>query len=303
MVSREEEAEINEIKGKILSDEKFVEAALIELFARQTLDEQLEKQTKHLNFVGFDKADGYILADLSAWILNGNHLSDQFLAEAKARLSKYAKQLNGYENVHQLMSGHLPSEQLIAQCRPSLNVAQIDPSFNLSTFIEYKQKQREDARKERARAKRQEAKKKKLLETCTVVSGTIKELRPKSLKVLVTEYNAECWIPKFAIKAPYREDIGILQEFVVRNDIIEEKKAYLARQTARQTARPTTQQLEGTIVEARPKALKVKINEQEYWFPKFAIKSAYNESSRELQAFSIQRDILIQKGLARESDG
>lgn len=79
-------------------DTRLIERAIVELWKRQTADEQISKDTSHSNGMGFTGADAFILTAFAEWIQKchkpeGQKLSPKQLAIATKKLPKYAGQL------------------------------------------------------------------------------------------------------------------------------------------------------------------------------------------------------------------
>lgn len=80
--------------SKLLStDNKAVERAIVCIFNRQTLDEQLTKTTRHKNNRGFSSSDARKGTYMAKWIISGKHFSGQWLIDARKMSFKYIGQL------------------------------------------------------------------------------------------------------------------------------------------------------------------------------------------------------------------
>jgi hypothetical protein len=82
-----------EIKHKLETDQKWLERAIVAIYNKQTADEKNSEETKYHNGVGFSGADAHLLTYCAHWILSGKSLSGKYLALAKKKMVKYAKQL------------------------------------------------------------------------------------------------------------------------------------------------------------------------------------------------------------------
>lgn len=82
-----------QLKELLQSSDLFVGKCLIKLFERQTLDEQANKGTKHLNSVGFNSVDAKILSSFASQFKVNSFLSPKQLQVARNRLNKYVGQL------------------------------------------------------------------------------------------------------------------------------------------------------------------------------------------------------------------
>jgi len=73
---------------------KAVAKAIIQLYARQTADEQVTKDTKERNGRGFNSNDAPFLSDIAVKLPRyNNHMTPRQLAAARKMLRKYARQL------------------------------------------------------------------------------------------------------------------------------------------------------------------------------------------------------------------
>ncbi len=80
-------------KDKILTDQRWLERAILAIYNRQTEDEKTQEATLKHNKVGFTGADARLLSYYASWILKGNHLSGVHVERARKRIVKYAGQL------------------------------------------------------------------------------------------------------------------------------------------------------------------------------------------------------------------
>lgn len=81
------------IRTKLLTNQAWLEAAIIALHNKQTSDEKATGTATHLNGQGFSGADASTLSYYARWCLKGRHLNGKFLADAQTRCLKYSKQL------------------------------------------------------------------------------------------------------------------------------------------------------------------------------------------------------------------
>ena len=89
-----------EIIHLLMTNDKAVARALVVLKARQTADEQMAEQTKHLNGRGFTAADGKVGTSMAKFFERRGFLSPKQIAywrrerkDGKARIAIYAGQL------------------------------------------------------------------------------------------------------------------------------------------------------------------------------------------------------------------
>jgi len=67
--------------------------ALVNLYERQTLDEQSAQMTKYHNGVGFSACDAEILSSLAEWWARKNFFTDKQANLVRRKLKKYCGQL------------------------------------------------------------------------------------------------------------------------------------------------------------------------------------------------------------------
>lgn len=84
------------IQTKLEHDNDFLFKCVLLLFERQEEDEQRTKATRHQNGVGFNKADGYMLATFAGHVKleDWEAIADR-IDDARKRMLKYAGQLSG----------------------------------------------------------------------------------------------------------------------------------------------------------------------------------------------------------------
>jgi len=82
-----------QIKEKITTDPRWAEHAILELYSKQTSDEQTTHNTKWQNHEGFNGVDAELLSSFAVQIKAGRHLSEKQLVWAYKKLAKYAGQL------------------------------------------------------------------------------------------------------------------------------------------------------------------------------------------------------------------
>lgn len=85
---------INEIREKIESDDKFLEEAIKAVYRGQTASEKSYQQTLEDNGVGFNGVDSSFGSSLAQQILSGKHLTDKQKFKAKRMMKKYARQIS-----------------------------------------------------------------------------------------------------------------------------------------------------------------------------------------------------------------
>lgn len=83
----------NEIKAKILVDDRWLIRGLLAIFAKQTEHEQISDQTTEHNLRGFNGVDGFILTRFAKFYNKFGYLSPKQLAIARRKMLKYCGQL------------------------------------------------------------------------------------------------------------------------------------------------------------------------------------------------------------------
>jgi hypothetical protein len=81
------------ISWLLATNDRAVERAIVVLYNRQTVDEKAAEGTRHRNGRGFNIADAKKGTYMAKWILGGNHLTGQWLIDAKGLAYKYIGQL------------------------------------------------------------------------------------------------------------------------------------------------------------------------------------------------------------------
>jgi hypothetical protein len=93
------EAQIVELLN---TNDRAVERAIIVLHQRQTLDEQVERQTKHTNHIGFRQNHAPRLSYYARLLRMGNHLYPSQLSVARKWVVMYRKQLTEIANAKEI---------------------------------------------------------------------------------------------------------------------------------------------------------------------------------------------------------
>lgn len=81
------------IRQKLMTDLRWLEAAILAIYRRQTADEKAEGVTKHSNGVGFSGCDSVTGSYMAKWIQGGRHLSGKWIEKARRIMPKYTRQL------------------------------------------------------------------------------------------------------------------------------------------------------------------------------------------------------------------
>jgi hypothetical protein len=82
-----------EIKDKILLDDKWLCRGIVAIFNKQTAEEQTVEETIKDNGVGFTGADGHLLTSFAKQYISKGYLSDKQISWARRKMIKYAGQL------------------------------------------------------------------------------------------------------------------------------------------------------------------------------------------------------------------
>lgn len=83
----------NEIREKLLTDQRWLERGVLAIFERQTSDEQHCGDTIHRNDIGFDGSSAKYLSYVARWIKSGKHLNGKHLDKTRRKMVHFAGQL------------------------------------------------------------------------------------------------------------------------------------------------------------------------------------------------------------------
>ena len=215
------------VLGIMKKDDSFLDACLLILFEQQTFDERQIKNSVHRNTVGFNRPDAYLLSDYSIWKLN---FPDRLInGELKTRLinklEKYALQLSSYREVVAALDNLKDPISIVTRVKNEIDVDQLDPTTSLEDYLNYKKVEREKEQRESVKKKRKEERRNKLRLTHDIIKGTIVEIEPKALKIKTTfeDFEVDLWLPKFSIIKGYKEELSILQEFMIKRRMLSYK--------------------------------------------------------------------------------
>lgn len=89
---------MQEIKVKILTDQRWLERAVVAIYRRQTSQEQISETTLDHNCRGFSAFDAKMGTYYAKWIQGGKNLSGKHLEKAKKMMQKYVGQLEKVAN-------------------------------------------------------------------------------------------------------------------------------------------------------------------------------------------------------------
>lgn len=82
-----------EIEHMLKTRDAAVERAMVALFNRQTRDEQVAEDTKHLNGIGFSANCAHYGTYYAKWVLSGKKLSGEHLTRARRIALQHARQI------------------------------------------------------------------------------------------------------------------------------------------------------------------------------------------------------------------
>jgi hypothetical protein len=99
------------IRTKLSTSDIWAKAALLEIFAHQTADEQNAEATSHNNNVGFTGADARFLSSLAKQAIGRGWLSPKQMIYVRKKMPKYAGQVMSYSNPEKLKAAYLKSIQ------------------------------------------------------------------------------------------------------------------------------------------------------------------------------------------------
>jgi len=197
------------------------------LFEQQTFDERQIKNSVHRNSVGFNRPDAYLLSDYSIWKINfpDRSINGELKTTLINKLEKYALQLSSYREVVAALDGLKDPTSIVTRVKNEIDVDKLDPSTSLENYLNYKKVEREKEQRESVKKKHEEERRKKLRLTHDIIKGTIVEIEPKALKIKTTVENFEVdlWFPKFSIIKGYKEELTILQEFMIKKKMLSYK--------------------------------------------------------------------------------
>ena len=81
------------IQHLLMTNDRAVERALIQIYHRQTLDEQTQLTTKEHNSVGFTGFDGEFMSSIAVKCLQYGRMTPRQMEVVRPRMMKYWKQL------------------------------------------------------------------------------------------------------------------------------------------------------------------------------------------------------------------
>ena len=81
------------LKAVLAKNERWAIRAMMAIYANQTNDEQAEDTTNHLNGIGFNGTDAYILSQFAKSYQSYGRLTPKMMAIVHRKMPKYAGQL------------------------------------------------------------------------------------------------------------------------------------------------------------------------------------------------------------------
>jgi len=216
------------VLDKMNIDDSFLEICLLKLFEQQTIDERQIKNSVYRNSVGFNRPDAYLLSDYSIWKLNfpDRSINGELKTKLIKKLEKYALQLSSYEDIVAVLDGLKDPTLIFKRVNNEIEVDKLELTTSLEEYLNYKKEARNVAQREHFKKKREEERRKKLKFTHDIIKGTIVEIELKALKIKTTieDFEVDLWLPKFSIIKGYKEELNILQEFMIKKRILYYKR-------------------------------------------------------------------------------
>lgn len=87
-----------EIANNVQNNYEWTKRAILALYERQTIDEQISQHTNHDNNRGYNKTDARFMSSLAEWIKSNRSLTSKQLFVARKKLEKYHAQLTDIAN-------------------------------------------------------------------------------------------------------------------------------------------------------------------------------------------------------------
>jgi hypothetical protein len=210
------------------NDDLFLETCLLVLFEQQTIDERQIKNSVYRNTVGFNRPDAYLLSDYSIWKLNfpDRPINGELKTTLIKKLEKYALQLSSYREVVAMLDGLNDPTLIFIRIKNEIEFDKLNSTISLEDYLNYKKEEREIAQRERTKKLREREWRKKFRLTHDIIKGIIVEIEPKALKIKTTleDIEVDLWFPKFSIIKGYKEELEILQEFMIKKKMLSYKR-------------------------------------------------------------------------------
>lgn len=81
------------MKAQLATNPDWAVKGMLKIYERQTADEQISEETKHVNDIGFSGCDANILSSFSKQFLTKDYLSEKQLVFVFKKMPKYWAQL------------------------------------------------------------------------------------------------------------------------------------------------------------------------------------------------------------------
>lgn len=135
-------------------------------------------------------------------------------------------QLSSYREVVAALDGLKDLTSIVLRVKNEIEVDKLDPTTSLEDYLNNKKVEREKIQRESVKKKLEEERRNKLRLTHDIIQGTIVEIELKALKIKTTIENFEMdlWFPKFSIIKGYKEELTILQEFMIKKSMLYYKR-------------------------------------------------------------------------------
>ena len=97
------------IKEKLLTNQTWLERAIVAIYEKQTASERATEATLIRNDIGFNAVDAHTGSYMAKWIKSGKRLSGKFLDKARKMMPKYAVQLAAIALIQEKRDAGQPS--------------------------------------------------------------------------------------------------------------------------------------------------------------------------------------------------
>lgn len=87
-----------EILEGLKSNNSWVEKAVLAIFNKQTIEEQISDSTRKSNNMGYNSSDARLMSYYAKWIQSGKKLTGCHLEKARKKIYKYSGQLTKIAN-------------------------------------------------------------------------------------------------------------------------------------------------------------------------------------------------------------
>ncbi|MFW9894621.1 MAG: hypothetical protein ACFFD7_02325 [Candidatus Thorarchaeota archaeon] len=212
------------IFGLMKREQSFLDACLLILFEQQTIEERQIKNSVYRNAVGFNRPDAYLLSDYSIWKLNfpNKKIRRELKTTLLNKLEKYSLQLSSYREIMEVLDGLKDPSSIVKRIKSEMDVDILDTSTPLEDFLIYKKLEREREQKVRTKKKGNEEMRNKLSLTHDAIKGSIIEISSQALKIRTSlkDYELDLWFPRFSIITDHKEELNIIQEFMINKRML-----------------------------------------------------------------------------------